>query len=73
MKNSQSEQQNQSVWRVMRSIMASFVGVQSKENLEEDFKKGKASTYILVGIIATLAFVLTVFGIVKLVMAVAVP
>jgi hypothetical protein len=42
-------------------------GVQSSKKHQEDFRHGKASTYIVVGAIATLVFILTVWGIVQLV------
>jgi hypothetical protein len=48
-------------------------GVQSSKKHKEDFGHGKASTYIAVGLIATILFVLTVWGVVQLVVRVAQP
>ena len=63
----------QSLFRVAASVFASMFGVQSSRKHEEDFGHGKASTYILVGLIATILFVLTVWGVVQLVVRVAQP
>jgi hypothetical protein len=42
-------------------------GVQSSRKHEEDFGHGKVSTYIVVGLVATILFVLAVWGVVQLV------
>jgi hypothetical protein len=46
-------------------------GVQSSSKHEEDFVKGNAITYIVVGLVATFLFVLMVWGVVQLVVRVA--
>ena len=53
------------------SALAAMVGVQSKEKRERDFAKGKASHFIIVGVVLTAMFVLTMAGVVTLVMNVA--
>ena len=63
----------QSLARVVGSVFASMFGVQSSRKHQEDFVHGKASTYIAVGLIATILFVLTVWGVVQLVVRVAQP
>ena len=63
----------QSLFRVFGSVFASMFGVQSSSKHKEDFGHGKASTYIAVGLIATILFVLTVWGVVQLVVRVAQP
>ena len=63
----------QSLFRVFGSVFASMFGVQSSSKHEEDFGHGKVSTYIVVGLVATILFVLTVWGIVQLVVRVAQP
>ena len=63
--------QRQSLVRVVSSVFASMFGVQSSRKHEEDFVHGKASTYIAVGLVATVLFVLAVWGIVQLVVRVA--
>ena len=68
-----SPQGRQSLARVLRSVSASMFGVQSSSKHEEDFVKGDATTYIIVGLIATIVFVLAVWGVVQLVVYVAQP
>ena len=64
--NSQS-QGRQSMGSVIRSVSASMFGVQSSKKHAEDFSKGNITSFIVAGIIATIVFILTVWGIVKLV------
>jgi len=66
-------QGRQSLASVFRSVSASMFGVQSSSKHEEDFVKGDATTYIVVGLVATLLFVLAVWGVVQLVVRVAQP
>lgn len=63
----------QSLLSVFASVFASMFGVQSSRKHKEDFGHGKASTYIAVGLIATILFVFTVWGVVQLVVRVAQP
>ena len=63
----------QSLFSVFGSVFASMFGVQSSKKHQEDFGHGKASTYIAVGLIATILFVLTVWGVVQLVVRIAQP
>lgn len=67
------KQQGQSLVTVIRSVAASMFGVQSGKQHSEDFRHGKASTYIAVGLIATILFVLTIWGVVQLVVRFAQP
>lgn len=48
--------------------MAAGLGVQSQANRERDFKRGKAWQYVVAGLLATLVFILSVFGVVQLVL-----
>lgn len=57
---------------VFFSVVASFFGVQSNRKREEDFEFGKPSHYIIIGLVMTVIFVLTVWGVVSLVMKLAV-
>ena len=68
-----SPQGRQSLASVFRSVSASMFGVQSSSKHEEDFVKGDATTYIVVGLIATILFVLAVWGVVQLVVRIAQP
>jgi hypothetical protein len=60
-------QGRQSLVSVIRSVSASMFGVQSSSKHEEDFARGDARTYIVVGLVATILFVLAVWGVVQLV------
>ncbi len=48
------------------SVLASFFGVQSQKNRVRDFSSGKPIVFIVVAIVLTLVFVLTLWGIVQL-------
>jgi hypothetical protein len=43
-------------WQMVGSVLASFFGVQSAKNRERDFAHGKARTFILIGILMTIAW-----------------
>jgi len=57
-----------SLLSVLGSVLASGFGVQSSRKREEDFAHGKPSQYIIIGLVATVVFVLVVWGVVSLVM-----
>ena len=65
--------QKLSFLQVLGSVLASFIGVQKDATRERDFKRGRARDFILVGILLTVVFILTVWGVVQLVMRLAVP
>lgn len=50
------------------SVLASFFGVQSRRNRERDFTRGSPKRFLVLGVLFTLLFVLTVVGVVKLVL-----
>jgi hypothetical protein len=56
---------------VVKSVMAGFLGVQSEKNRERDFAHGSPVHYVIIGLIATLLFVLSVWGVVILVLKLA--
>jgi hypothetical protein len=60
-----------SLWQVLTSVLAAFFGVQSEAKRRRDFTHGKPHQYILLAIIATVLFILAVFALVKLVLALA--
>jgi hypothetical protein len=57
--------------QVIASVLASFIGVQSSKNRERDFKHGKFSHFVIVGLVLTVLFVLVLYGVVKLVLGLA--
>ena len=56
------------LWQVIVSVNAAFFGVQNSRNRERDFTQGKASHYIIVGVIMTALFVGALVFIVKMVL-----
>ena len=46
-----------------------MIGVQSREKRERDFARGKASHFIIVGVVLTAIFVLSMAGVVSLVLS----
>lgn len=51
--------------QVIGSVLAAIIGVQSEKNRQRDFESGSAKTYFIVGVIATILFILMVSQIVK--------
>ncbi len=66
--NSAPENETISFAQLLKSVMAAFLGVQSNANRERDFKHGKISHFIMIGLLFGLIFVLTLVGIVQLVL-----
>ena len=60
-----------SILDVVKSVLASFFGVQSEKNRERDFQHGKPVHYVLIGLAATAAFVLLMWGVVSLILSTA--
>lgn len=53
---------------MLQSVLAAAFGVQSGKNRTRDFSRGKPSHFILLGVLFTLLFALTLFALVKLVL-----
>ncbi len=70
--NSQSTGR-QPLGSVIHSVLASMFGVQSSGKHAEDFSKGSVFSYVAVGLAATVLFILTIWGVVKLVVSVTQP
>ena len=58
-----------SLWQVIQSVLGAMFGVQSSAVHKRDFTRGNPWAYIVVGIIATVLFVLTLWGIVRWILA----
>lgn len=54
--------------QVLKSVFAGFFGVQSSRNQERDFTHGRPAHYIVIGLLFTLVFILTVWTVVRLVL-----
>jgi len=57
------------LFQIIASVLAAAFGVQSSKNRERDFRQGNAAIYVGVGVIATILFVLLIYGTVKLVLS----
>ena len=56
---------------MLQSVLAAALGVQSGKNRSRDFSRGKPSHFIILGLLFTGVFVLTIYGVVRLVLHVA--
>lgn len=54
--------------QLLKSVMSAFLGVQSNANRERDFKHGKFSHFVIIGLLFGILFVLTLVGVVQLVL-----
>jgi len=52
-------------WSVVQSILAAFIGVQSKANKERDFKHGKPIHFIVGGLLGTAIFIFCIWMVVQ--------
>lgn len=57
-----------SFWQMLHSVLAAAFGVQSGKNRARDFTHGKPSHFIILGVGFTLAFVLLLYALVRLVL-----
>ncbi len=55
-----------SLWEVIKSVLASFFGVQKEATRRRDFTYGKPGQFILIGLILTLMLIGGLFLIVQL-------
>ncbi len=53
-----------SFWQVLLSVLAAAFGVQSEKARQRDFRHGKPSQFILIGLLFTAFFVLLLVGLV---------
>jgi len=65
--NSQQQQKPPGLRSLLQSVFAAALGVQSSKNRERDFTGGKASHFIVAGIVFTFLFIATVATVVNLV------
>ncbi len=54
--------------QVIQSVLAAAIGVQSKANRERDFEQGSLSSYLIVGAIATVLFIISLVAIVAFIL-----
>lgn len=58
-------------WQVLLSVLAAAFGVQSEKNRQRDFSRGRPIHFVLVGVLATLLFIVLLYGLVRLVLGLA--
>lgn len=56
---------------VARSVLWALIGVQKSKNHERDFKHGKPSQYIIVGLLTVAVFIAILLTVVKFALAMA--
>ncbi|GFO72153.1 hypothetical protein BJAS_P2144 [Bathymodiolus japonicus methanotrophic gill symbiont] len=54
--------------QVIQSVLAAAIGVQSNANRERDFEQGSLTSYLVVGAIATVLFIVILLSIVSLIL-----
>ena len=70
MENAQKEHEENiqiTFLQLLKSTMSAFIGVQSNANRERDFKHGKISHFIGIGLLFGLTFVCSIVAVVKVV------
>ncbi|MHA6637093.1 DUF2970 domain-containing protein [Stutzerimonas frequens] len=62
------QEKNLTLRQMLGSVLAAALGVQSGKNRARDFRHGRPSHFIILGVGFTVLFVLIVLGVVKLVL-----
>lgn len=65
------DKQTPSLLDVARSVLWAMIGVQKSKNHERDFKHGKPSQYIIVGLIGVAIFITIIITVVKFALSMA--
>ena len=55
-------------FNAIKSVMAAFVGVQKKKNLDNDFQKKNATPFIVAGVLMAIVFVVSIYTVVQLIL-----
>lgn len=66
-KEAPQKEESLTFWETLSSVLWAMLGVQKEKNAKRDFSKGKASHFILIGLLFALVFVLTLYFIVSFV------
>ena len=56
--------------KALVSVLAAFLGVQSEANRRRDFSEGRFSIFVIAGVVSIALFLLTVYGLVRLVLTI---
>ena len=71
MNKQSNEEPRLSFAEMLQSVLAAAIGIQSNAKRERDFRRGSASRYVVLGLLATIGFVVAVYAAVKLILALA--
>ncbi|MDX5374238.1 MAG: DUF2970 domain-containing protein [Gammaproteobacteria bacterium] len=69
--NDERRQESVGFLGTLKSVLSAFFGVQSESNRARDFEKGNPLHFIAIALIATIGFVLVMWGIVSVVLGLA--
>jgi len=61
------DNKSNSLTDTVKSVAAAFIGVQSDKNRQQDFKHGKISQFIIVGVVGVIIFIGLLVAVVSLV------
>ncbi|MDX1452472.1 MAG: DUF2970 domain-containing protein [Oleiphilaceae bacterium] len=64
----EADQAEMTLWQTFQSVLWALLGVQKRSNAKRDFTKGKASHFIVLGILCGVAFVITLIFVVRLIL-----
>ncbi len=64
-----SNDQTMTLWQTAQSVLYAMLGVQKSKNAKRDFSKGKASHFIILGVVFGILFVLVVALVVSIVLS----
>ena len=64
-----NENKRQSFWGAIKSVLQAFIGVQKKENLEQDFEQQSPLPFWVAGLVVAAVFVATLVIIVNVVLS----
>ncbi len=56
------------LWQTFQSVLWAMLGVQKRSNAKRDFSRGKASHFIILGILFGLGFVISLIFVARLVL-----
>jgi|TARA_R110001599_G_scaffold65069_3_gene183466 hypothetical protein len=69
--NQDTQIKSLSLIQTIKSVLWAMLGIQTKENLMRDFAHGKASNFIITGLLFVILFVLTLILAVNIVLSLA--
>lgn len=65
-----AESQKPTLLQIIASVLAALFGVQSNKARMRDFQHGNAWIFIIMGLVAVILFVLTIYGVVSVILTI---